>query len=327
MGAAPWNSSPDRAVPSDLGLSPSRRGDPRPSGDFRLDRHSPPAGSSRCPAAVPVRAGIGLRAPHYRDLLEGRPDIGWVEVHSENYYGRGGQPHHYLERVRERHPLSLHGVGLSLGRADGLDGEHLARLAELVERYEPGLVSDHVCWGAVGERHLNDLLPLPYTEEALARLCEHVDEAQSRLRRRILVENVSSYITYADSSIPEWEFFAAIARRTGCGLLLDVNNIHVSARNHGFDPKAYIDAIPSAAVEEFHLAGYDVAGELLIDTHAKPVYPEVWSLYRYALETVGARPTLVEWDNDLPALSNLLAEARKAQAMMDAVHEARVAAG
>lgn len=290
-----------------------------------LDRAVPDP--SRCPSRVPTRVGIGLRAPHYRALLDGLPDIGWVEVHSENYYGQGGQPHHYLERVRRHYPISLHGVGLSLGRADGLDRRHLARLVELVERYEPGLVSDHVCWGAIGDRHLNDLLPLPYTEEALGRLCEHVDEVQARLGRRILVENVSSYITYAVSDIPEWEFFGAVARRTGCGLLLDVNNIHVSACNHGFDAKRYIDAVPASAVEEIHLAGYDLAGELLVDTHAKPVYPEVWSLFDYALARIGPRPTLIEWDNDLPELPILLAEAGKAQAALDACDETRVAAG
>ena len=284
-------------------------------------------GAGRCAPAVPLRAGIGLRAAHYRDFLATGPDVGWVEVHTENYYGDGGQPHHYLERVRRDYPISLHGVGLSLGSADRLDPRHLERLAQLVERYEPGLVSDHVCWGAVGGRHLNDLLPLPYTEEALDLVCRHVDEVQTRLARPILVENVSSYITYTISTVPEWEFFAAIAERTGCGLLLDVNNIYVSSRNHGFDAQRYIDAIPAAAVGEIHLAGFDVVGDLLVDTHAKPVYAEVWTLYRYALEHVGCAPTLIEWDSDLPALPVLLAECRHAQALMDDIRAPRIAAG
>jgi len=278
------------------------------------------------PSAIPARAGIGLRAPHYRELLAREPQVAWLEVHSENFYGQGGQPHWFLERVRARYPLSLHGVGLSLGRADRVDAAHLERLAELVERYQPGLVSDHVCWGAVGDRHLNDLLPLPGTEEALEAVCRNVDVVQTRLRRRILVENVSSYIAYRHSVIPEWEFFAAIAHRTGCGLLLDVNNVHVSAVNHGFDAHEYIRAVPGAAVEEIHLAGYDVVGDLLVDTHAKPVYPEVWALYRETLERIGPKPTLVEWDNDLPTLDVLVGEALQADSVIGDIHEARRAA-
>jgi hypothetical protein len=245
-------------------------------------------------AELPPRAGIGLRAPHYREILDTRPDIGWLEVHSENYFGRGGQPLHYLERARCHYPLSLHGVGLSLGSADGLRQAHLMQLKALVERFDPAFVSDHLCWGAIGERHLNDLLPLPYTEAALDAVCINVVRAQEFLGRQILVENVSSYLQFSDSTIPEWEFVGEVARRTGCGLLLDVNNIYVSAVNHGFDALHYLDAIPAHAV-------------------AGPV----WNLYGEALTRFGPVPTLIEWDTDLPPLVVLLQEAAKAQEILN----------
>jgi uncharacterized protein len=268
-------------------------------------------------ADLGARAGIGLRAPHYREILERRPGIGWVEVHSENYFGRGGQPLHYLQRVRDHYALSLHGVGLSLGSSDRLCRAHLSQLKALVERFDPALVSDHLCWGAVGGRHLNDLLPLPYTVEALSVVCANIDQAQDFLGRQILVENVSSYLQFFDSSIPEWEFIAEVARRTGCGLLLDVNNIYVSAINHGFDPLRYLEAIPAHAVQEIHLAGFDSNGLCLIDTHGKPVAGPVWNLYGEALTRVGPVATLIEWDTDLPSLAVLLAEAAKAQEILD----------
>jgi uncharacterized protein len=268
-------------------------------------------------AELPPRAGIGLRAPHSREVLENRPDIGWVEVHSENYFGRGGQPLHYLERARSHYPLSLHGVGLSLGSADGLRQAHLGQLKALVERFEPSLVSDHLCWGAIGERHLNDLLPLPCTEAALDVVCANVVRAQEFLGRQMLVENVSSYLQFSDSSIPEWEFVAEVARRTGCGLLLDINNIYVSAVNHGFDALRYLDAIPAHAVREIHLAGFDSNGMCLIDTHGKPVAGPVWNLYGEALTRLGPVPTLIEWDTDLPPLAVLLQEAAKAQEILN----------
>jgi uncharacterized protein (UPF0276 family) len=277
----------------------------------RLPRTTP------APGAMPVRAGIGLRTPHQRRVLAERPDVGWLEVHSENFFARGGQVLHVLERARSQYPLSLHGVGLSLGSADPLSAEHLALLKGLVERFQPGLVSDHLCWGAVGGRHLNDLLPLPYTEEALAVVCRNVGAAQEYLGRQILVENVSSYLQFSDSRIPEWEFLAEVARRSGCGILLDVNNIHVSSVNHGFDALVYLDAIPPRAVQEIHLAGFDSNGACLIDTHGKPVHGRVWNLYGEALSRVGPVPTLIEWDTDLPALEVLLGEARKAQDILD----------
>jgi uncharacterized protein (UPF0276 family) len=263
------------------------------------------------------RAGIGLRAPHYREVLETRPDIGWLEVHSENFFGRGGQPLHFLERVREIYPLSLHGVGLSLGSADGVSHEHLVRLKALAARFEPVLMSDHLCWGAIGGRHLNDLLPLPYTEEALDVVCANVDATQDFLQRQILVENVSSYLEYFESNIPEWDFVAEVSRRTGCGILLDINNIYVSAVNHGFDPLHYLDAIPARSVQEIHLAGFDSNGLCLIDTHGRPVAGPVWNLYGEALTRVGAVATLIEWDTDVPPLATLLDEARKADDVLD----------
>ncbi len=274
------------------------------------------AGRFATGAQVPASAGIGLRAPHYREILDNRPAIGWLEVHSENFFGRGGQPLHYLERVRDLYPISLHGVGLSLGSADGLRHSHLAQLKALVERFEPALVSDHLCWGAIGKQHLNDLLPLPYTEEALQVVCANIGRAQDFLGRDILVENVSSYLQFSDSRIPEWEFVAEVARRTGCGLLLDVNNIYVSATNHGFDAMRYLDAIPAYAVREIHLAGFDSNGLCLIDTHGKRIAGPVWDLYGAALSRVGAVPTLIEWDTDLPPLSVLLDEAGKAQQIL-----------
>lgn len=261
--------------------------------------------------------GIGLRTPHYREMLDTLPPVGWLEVHSENYFGAGGQPHHYLGRLREHYALSVHGVGLGLGSAAPLDPAHLAKLKALIARYEPFLVSDHICWGRGDGRFLNDLLPLPYTEEALTHFCEQVDAVQNAIGRELLVENVSSYLTFTHSTIPEWQFVAEIVRRTGCGLLLDVNNIHVSAVNHGFDACTYLDAIPGDAVREIHLAGFDDTGPCLIDTHGTPVCDEVWSLYRRTVGRIGTRPTLIEWDTDIPPLRVLLEHARKADDIME----------
>ena len=217
-------------------------------------------------AGVPPHCGIGLRAPHYRDVLEAVPPVAWLEVHSENYFGAGGPPLHYLERVRERYPLSLHGVGMSLGSTDPLDRVHLSRLEALIDRVEPGLVSDHLSWSSFKGRYFNDLFPLPYTEEALDHVCARVTQVQEFLQRRILIENPSTYLAYADSSIPEWEFLSALAQRTDCGILLDLNNVYVSAANLGFDARLYIDSVPARHVEEIHLAGFTCnatdAGEL-----------------------------------------------------------------
>ncbi|MBT2324662.1 DUF692 domain-containing protein [Variovorax paradoxus] len=270
-------------------------------------------------------AGIGLRPEHYVEFIESRPPVGFIEAHSENYFGRGGKPLHFLKLARQSHPLSLHGVGLSIGSVDPLGEPHLARLHELVDMLEPALVSDHLCWCSVGGIHANDLLPLPFTEEALAHVVARVQRVQERLRRPILLENVSSYLEYVQSAMPEWEFLAEVARRSGCGILLDVNNVFVSAHNHGFDAMGYLQAIPRQAVEEIHLAGFTrnlVGGgaEILIDTHSAPVADAVWALYAAALERFGPVPTLVEWDADMPLLAVLVAEAAKAESMMELRH-------
>jgi uncharacterized protein len=261
---------------------------------------------------IPARAGIGLRSPHYRALLDTLPPLAFLEVHSENFFGEGGQPHSFLAQLRQHYALSLHGVGLSLGTADELSLIHLTKLKKLIARYEPTLVSEHLCWGAVGGRHTNDLLPLPYTDEALALMCRHVDQAQTFLGRQILVENVSSYLQFKHSTIPEWEFVAEVSKRSGCGLLLDVNNIYVNAINHGFSAADYLRAIPGEAVQEIHLAGFDDNGQCLIDTHGNTVSEAVWQLYAQAIALVGNQPTLIEWDTDIPALNVLLGEANKA---------------
>ena len=265
-----------------------------------------------------------MRAPHYRDVLERGPRIAWLEVHSENYFGAGGRPLHYLERIRARYPISLHGVGLSLGSTDPLDRVHLAKLKALIERIEPGLVSDHLSWSSVNGCYLNDLLPLPYTEEALRHFCSRVGEVQDYLGREILIENPSTYLEYCESTIPESEFLREAAATAGCKILLDVNNVYVSAVNHGFEARAYLDSIPARFVEEIHLAGFTCndteTGAVLVDTHSKPVADPVWILYARALERYGEVPTLIEWDSDLPALDVLLAEAALAQRLMDYRH-------
>lgn len=275
-----------------------------------------------CAHPVPARAGIGLRPAHFERVLAQRPPLPFLELHSENFFGAGGPLLRLLDAVRRDYPLSLHGVGLSLGSADRLDAAHLAALKALVDRAEPSLVSEHVCWGAIGGRHFNDLLPLPWTEEALALMAGRVGRVQDALGRPILVENVSSYLRFRHSTMDEWDFLAELARRSGCGLLLDVSNIYVNSVNHGFDPYAYVDAIPPDAVVEMHLAGFTrkdgPGGPLLIDSHDAPVDEAVWALYAHAVARIGPRPTLIEWDRDLPAFAVLQAEARRADACIDA---------
>ena len=275
------------------------------------------------PPGLPLGGtGIGLRAPHYAEILERRPALGFLEVHSENFFCAGGAPLDWLERFRAAYALSLHGVGLSLGSADPLDERHLASLESLVRRFEPALVSEHLCWSSFGGRHANDLLPLPYTEEALDHVVGRIEQVQERLARKILVENVSSYVEFAHSTIPEWEFVAEAARRSGCGVLLDVNNAWVSSVNHGFDARRYIAAIDPGLVGEVHLAGFERAGDLLIDTHGARVSADVWALYGAALARFGPRPTLVEWDTDIPALDVLLDEVRIARSHLAPVQPA-----
>ena len=282
------------------------------------------------PPDLPIprnRAGIGLRAEHYLQFTETRPCVGFIEAHSENYFGRGGKPLHYLELARRDYPLSLHGVGLSIGSTDPLNEAHLQRLRELVSHLQPALVSEHLCWSSVGGVSANDLLPLPYTDDVLVHVVGRIQRVQEALGRTILLENVSSYVEFADTTMLEAEFVAEVARRSGCGLLLDVNNIFVSASNHGFDAHRYLDTIPRAAVQEIHLAGFVArevdGGRILIDTHSAPVADAVWTLYRRALQRFGAVPTLIEWDADLPPLAGLLAEAHKADALLDALYEER----
>jgi uncharacterized protein len=272
--------------------------------------------------AVPASAGIGLRFQHHRPVLEARPPIAWLEVHTENYLGGGPSPH-TLDRVRAHYPLSLHGVGLSLGSACGLDAQHLEEVRTAVRRFAPGLVSEHLSWSATGTHFVPDLLPLPMTDEALQVVCRNVDQVQVALGRGILLENPSSYVQLAHSTIPEWEFLAEVARRTGCGLLCDVNNIYVSACNHGWDAEQYIRSLPADRVGEIHLAGHSTrqlasGATLRVDDHASAVCDAVWNLYLLAIERFGAVPTLVEWDNDVPAIDVLLAEARKADALLAA---------
>ncbi len=270
---------------------------------------------------LPPRAGLGLKPEHFRDVLETRPQLGFFEVHAENYMVDGGAFHHYLGLIRRDYPLSIHGVGLSIGGESPLDEAHLDRLAALLERYAPQSFSEHLAWSSHGENFLNDLLPVPYCAETLTRVCDHIDRVQEELKRRLLLENPATYVEFAASTMSEGEFISEAVRRTGCGLLLDVNNVYVSCVNHGRDPCAGIDALPLAATGEIHLAGFardtDAAGdELLIDSHGAPVAEAVWALYRYALRRVGPVATLIERDNDIPAFAVLLAEAKKAENML-----------
>ena len=261
------------------------------------------------------RAGIGLRPEHYVEFIESRPSVGFIEAHSENYFGRGGKPLHFLALARRSHALSLHGVGLSVGSVDPLSEPYLQRLRELVDMLEPALVSDHLCWCSAGGIHANDLLPLPYTEEALSHVASRVQRVQERLGRGILLENVSSYLEYAQSAMPEWEFLAEVARRSGCGILLDVNNIFVSAHNHAFDPRAFLNGVPIGRVGQIHLAGHRDEGTHLLDTHDHPVCQGVWDLDAAAIQRFGGVATLIERDDDLPPLHELVAESARAAAI------------
>jgi uncharacterized protein len=265
----------------------------------------------------PGAVGIGLRAPHYAELLGRRPALDFVEAHSENFFGDGGAALAWLERIRELYALSLHGVGLSLGSCDPLDRVHLQRLKSLVQRFQPELVSEHLSWSSFGGVHANDLLPLPFTEEAVEHVAGRIRQVQDHLGRELLVENVSAYVRMGPPpAMAEWEFVSAVAERAGCRLLLDVNNIWVNAANHGFDPQRYLEGIDPARVAQTHLGGFERAAQLLIDTHGAPVAEDVWALYARALARCGKRPTLIEWDTGIPPLDVLLAHAVRARAVM-----------
>ena len=289
-------------------------------GTFDLKPRLPGA----CAQALPQRAGVGLKPAHFRDILEGRPDIGFFEVHAENYMVAGGPFHHYLSQIRERYPLSLHGVALSIGAEAPVDKNHLQALALLLERYQPQSFSEHLAWSTHGDAFLNDLLPVPYTTATLQRVCDHIDQTQSCLKRRMLLENPATYIEFAESNFDEPGFLSEVVHRTGCGLLLDVNNVYVSCVNHRRDAQAAIRALPLSQVGEIHLAGFaeqrDGHGDqLLIDSHGSPVAQAVWDLYAFTLRLTGPVPTLIERDNDLPAWPVLMAEANLAEQQLRAL--------
>ena len=257
--------------------------------------------------------GVGLRTVHYPHVLDRTARVDWFEVISENFMIAGGRPLQILEKARELAPVVLHGVSLNIGGTDPLRQDYLAELQSLIRRFAPAWVSDHLCWGAVGGRFAHDLLPLPYTEEAVRHVAARIRQVQDRLGRRILIENVSSYITYSISSMPEWVFLSAVAEETDCGILLDVNNIYVSAVNHGFSPLEYLSGVSADRVGQIHLAGHSSQGDLLIDTHDHPVPTPVWQLYREAVRRFGAVSTLVEWDDQIPSFDELIAEANRAR--------------
>jgi len=285
-----------------------------------------PASSLLPNRPIPARAGIGLRSAHHESIVRTRPDVGWIEAHTENYFHDGGPGVRALERARAFYPLSLHGVGLGLGSADPLDRGHLERVRSAVRRFEPALVSEHACWGHVDGEHFNDLLPLPYTEEAVEHLAARIREVQDYIGRQLLIENLSAYVAFAASQLDEGEFLAAVVERSGCGLLLDVNNAYVNARNLGLDLESFFAALPRAAVQEIHLAGHSRRRlgqhEILVDDHGSAVCEEVWSLYGQALRYFGPVPTLIEWDNDVPALEVLVAEAHRADGILREFHAA-----
>jgi uncharacterized protein (UPF0276 family) len=262
------------------------------------------------------QVGVGLRSPHLDYFVEQKPQLSWLEIHSENYFQPYSKTRQQLHLLANHYQISCHGIGLSLGSVERINQQHLTQLRSLINDVEPFLVSDHLSWSQTGGHYFNDLLPLPYTEEALKVFCRNVEEVQDAIQRPLLIENPSSYLKFNHSTIKEWEFLAEVQKRTECRLLLDLNNIHVSAFNHGFDSVEYINAIPEHAVDEIHLAGFTIKhleqGEIWIDTHSRPVSDEVWQLYQYWLESYGERHTLIEWDLDIPEPEVLLNEATKA---------------
>ncbi|MCX7057155.1 MAG: DUF692 domain-containing protein [Proteobacteria bacterium] len=273
------------------------------------------------PAATPARPlgfGLGLRPAHYTQILDGKPAVDWFEVITENYLVGGGRPLHFLDAIRARYPIVMHGVSLSIGSTAPLDLHYLDGVRALAARCQPAWISDHLCWTGTGAHNLHDLLPLPYTEEALAHVAPRIEKVQERLGQQLVLENVSSYISYASSAMTEWEFLSELVRRTGCDLLLDVNNVYVSSRNHGFDARAFIDGVPTRAVRQFHLAGHLDLGTHVIDTHDAPVCEAVWDLYAYAVERLGPVSTLLERDDQIPPLTELITELDRARAISHA---------
>ena len=257
--------------------------------------------------------GLGLRPQHYAEVLRSRPPLDWLEIISENYFGAGGKPLHFLDRIREHYPLVMHGVSLSIGGTEPLDLEYLAQLKSLARRVRPGWISDHLCWTGTAGLNLHDLMPLPYTGEALRHLTQRIRQVQDFLEQRLVIENVSSYLTYRSSEMTEWEFIAALCAEADCDLLLDVNNVYVSSVNHGFEAREFLDAMPASRVRQIHLAGHSHQGDLLIDTHDTAVPQAVWDLYRHAIRRLGPVPTMIERDANIPALGELVSELRLAR--------------
>jgi|SRR5450631_619253 uncharacterized protein (UPF0276 family) len=281
-------------------------------------------------SSLPASTGVGFKPAHFRDILAATQPIGFFEVHAENYMGAGGAPHAQLRALRERYALSVHGVGLSIGSMQPLNRDHLAQLKKLCDRYAPESFSEHLAWSSHDEVYLNDLLPLPYTRRTLARVAQHIDEVQTALGRQMLLENPATYISFSESTIAEVDFLSEVSKRTGCGLLLDVNNVFVSARNHGTQPLEYLDLFPLDRVKEIHLGGHDeetddVGAPLLIDTHGSPVAQAVWTLYAHVIARTGPVPTLIEWDNDVPDWPTLRAEAVAAQDILSGASRASAA--
>lgn len=270
----------------------------------------------------PLGFGLGLRVDHYQDLLDGERKVDWLEILSENYMIPGGRPLHFLERFRERYPLVMHGVSLSIGSGDRLNRDYLKRLKQLADMVQPAWISDHLCWTGVDGKNLHDLMPLPYTEEAITQVVERVREVQDFLGRRILLENVSSYVSFASAQMHEWEFLSSIVERADCLILLDINNIYVSSHNHSFDPLEYIAGIAVDRVQQFHLAGHDNQGALIIDTHDAPVIDGVWDLYRHAVRRFGSVSTMIERDDKIPPLTELLAELQHAREIAEPIPKA-----
>ncbi len=296
---------------------------------FPLTIGSDRLGKDMISAPIPTRAGVGLKPQHYQDVLNkdanSESTIHWFEVHTENYMGAGGPPHFYLEKIRRDYPISMHGVGLSLGSADGLNLEHLQGIKNMVDRYQPALVSEHISWSIAGGVYLNDLIPMPYTSETLKIACDHIDQVQNFLGRKILVENPSSYLLFKSSNMEEPDFINDILDKTGCGLLLDVNNVFVSCQNHGWDAIDYLRRLKPYAVGEIHLAGHSVkkwrGQKILIDDHGSNVCSEVWKLYEFTLSLMGPKPTLIEWDNNIPSFMTLEQEAARTNIFLNKAHE------